>query len=84
MGRIKLLKGDIAGAVPWLERSVALDDQKGWVWLNLARALQDTADFSGALGAFRRVVALPPRLERDHQEAASGIAALTRGAAGET
>jgi tetratricopeptide (TPR) repeat protein len=77
LGFYRLLEEDWNGALPLLERAVALNDQdlQAWVWLG--QGYQNAGNRSKAAECYRRALELDPK----QPDAAKGLQILQGGAA---
>ena len=77
LGFYRLLEKDWAGAIPNLERAVAISDQdvQAWVWLGQGR--QNAGDRSRAVECYQRALGLDPK----QPDALKGLHILQGGAA---
>jgi Tfp pilus assembly protein PilF len=77
LGFYRLLERDWDGAIPKLDRAVALNDQdiQAWVWL--AQAYQNAGNRNKATECYKRALALDPK----QTDALKGLEILNRGGA---
>ncbi len=77
LGFYRLLDRDWSGAIPRLERAVAINDQdiQAWVWL--AQGHQNSGNRSRATECYKRALQLDPR----QPDAVKGLEMITRGGA---
>ena len=77
LGFYKLLEKDWDGAIPRLERAVAINDQdiQAWVWL--AQGYQNSGNRTKATESYKRALAIDPK----QPDAVKGLEILNRGGA---
>ena len=77
LGFYRLLEKDWNGAIPRLERAVAINDQDVQAWVWLAQGLQNSGNRTRASEAYKRALAIDPK----QPDAVKGLEILNRGGA---
>jgi tetratricopeptide (TPR) repeat protein len=77
LGFYRLLEKDWGGAIPKLERAVAINDQDVQAWVWLAQGYQNSGNRTKATESYKRALAIDPK----QPDAVKGLEILSRGGA---